>query len=57
MGIFPIQKKSRRKEGSIVIEVKNLTKRFRKKTAVDGTVAARLPEAYQWLLVPTQSTQ
>lgn len=26
------------------------------KTAADGTVNARLPEAYQWLLVPSQST-
>src|SRR5271165_1615156 len=26
------------------------------KTAADGTVTARLPETYQWLLVPTQET-
>ncbi len=26
------------------------------KAAADGTVAGRLPEAYQWLLVPTQAT-
>src|SRR6266496_1457739 len=26
------------------------------KQAADGAVAARLPEAYQWLLVPTQAT-
>jgi hypothetical protein len=26
------------------------------KAAVDGTVTARLPETYQWLLVPTQET-
>lgn len=26
------------------------------KTAADGAVTARLPEAYQWLLVPTQET-
>jgi hypothetical protein len=26
------------------------------KTAADGTVAARLPETYQWLIVPTQAS-
>jgi predicted AAA+ superfamily ATPase len=26
------------------------------KTSADGAVTARMPEAYQWLLVPTQST-
>jgi hypothetical protein len=26
------------------------------KTAADGAVAARIPETYQWLLVPTQAT-
>jgi hypothetical protein len=26
------------------------------KTAADGSVAARLPETYQWLLVPTQES-
>ena len=48
---------------SILIEQKNLdlspfqvTQAETQKTAADSAVTARLPETYQWLLVPVQST-
>jgi hypothetical protein len=48
---------------SILAEQKNLnltpyqvTQAETQRSAADGTVTARLPETYQWLLVPVQST-
>src|ERR1039457_6665227 len=43
-------------QNSLDLSHHQVTQAETQKTAADGAVTARLPETYQWLLVPTQAT-